>query len=171
LVEAVITGAVAAITSRKWLVELILLAVVIAGVWWFCHHLVDVGVQRQKDADAAELVKLQRDADVESGRLRGMADAAQAAQEKEHADNLDYRRTHPLHGGLCLNKGGGDLPEAAGLISSDGTISTATADLLAVPAGDPRAGGQPEADVRHLLDVLAGRADLVSGTLREFQAR
>lgn len=166
-----ISSALEFIHARKWLVELILVAVVVAGLWWFCHHLIQVGVQRQRDDDARELVKLQHDADVESGRLQGIADAAHKAQEQEHADNLDYRRTHPLHGGLCLNQGRSHLPEAGATDASHAGTGTAAGDLLALPAGDPQLGGHGEPDIRHLLDVLNGKADDVSATLREYQSR
>lgn len=161
-----ITDALDFIHARKWLFELILLAVVVVGVWLGCRHLVGVGVQRQRDADAREVVKLQRDADLETARLQGAVDAAEKARAKEHSDLDLYRRQHPLHGGLCINEGRGNLSEAAGLVGGNGTTSAAAGDILEVPAGDIRAGGPPDPDVRHLFDVLAGRADMVSEDAR-----
>jgi hypothetical protein len=167
----VISDALAFIHARKWLVELILLAVIVAGVYFFCQHLIGVGVQRQKDADARELVKLQHDADVEAARLRGVADAAEKARAKEHDELADYRRLHPLHGGLCLNQGGRHLPTAGAADGGDEGTSATAGNLQPLPAGDPGSGGQGDPDVRHLLDVFAGRADLLSAELREYQAR
>jgi hypothetical protein len=169
--ETMITAALAFIHARKWLVELILAAAVIAVAWLFCQHLIEVGVQRQKDADAKEYAAMQRKADIETGRLQGVADAAEKAREKEASDLDQYRRDHPLHGGLCNKLSAAAGPEASAAHGGNADPSAATGDLLAVPPGDPGVGGQGDPDVRHLLDVLAGRADLLSAGLREYQAR
>jgi hypothetical protein len=168
-----ITGVLEFIHARKWLVELVLLLALAGGVWWFCQHLIDVGVQRQKDDDAKAYAELQRKADLETGRLQGVADAAEKARAQEHADDDQYRRDHPLHGGLCLAR---QLPATASAQTGaahvgDEAAGTGAADLQRVSPGDPGVGGQGDPDVRHLLDVLAGRADFLSATLREFQAR
>jgi hypothetical protein len=168
-----ITAALAAIHARKWIVELVLLLAIAGGVWWFCHHLIDVGVQQQKDADAAAYAKLQRTADRETGRLQGVADAAEKARAQEASELDRYRLEHPLHGGLCQPR---KLPAAAGAEAPgangrDATASASAGDLQPLSPGDPGAGGSGEPDVRHLLDVLAGRADLLSAGLREYKAR
>lgn len=163
-----ITGALEAITSRKWLVEAILFAVVAAAIGWACHHLIETGVERQKIQDQIELAKVQRDADFKTGLWQGRADAAHETQEKEHAENLDYQRTHPLHGGLCLRPGLGSLPKAPEDSGVNG--GPAPGNLQPVSAGDSGPGGQSDPDVRHLLDVLDGKADEVSSILRECQS-
>jgi hypothetical protein len=173
LEAAVISGFLAFFHARKWLAELLLLALVVGGVWWFCQHLIDVGVQRERSAWQAKLVEAQRKADIETGRLQGRADAAEKAREQEQADLDEYRRTHALHGGLCRarNVSGTAGAEAARAHGGDEGASTAAGDLQSVPAGDLRARGSGEPDVRHLFDVLAGKADLLSAPLREYQAR
>ena len=168
-----ITGALELLHARKWLVELLVLLAIVGGVWWFCAHLIDVGVQRQKDADAAAYAKLQRDADLETGRLKGRAEAAEKARDQEISDGRRYRSEHPLHGGLCQPR---QLPattvaQGAAAELGDDQARPAAGDFQPVPAGDIRPGGRGDTDVRHLFDVLAGRADMVSADLREYKAR
>lgn len=166
-----ITDALEAITSRKWLMELILAAVLVAGVYFFCQHMVDVGVQKQRDADLAELVVLQHDADIKTAKAQERADLAEKARDIEITQLDDYRRLHPLHGRLCVNEGGGHLPAAGTADRGDAGASTGTGNILEVPAGIAGPGGQGDPDVRHLLDIFARRADVVSSGLRERQAR
>lgn len=167
-----ITSALDFIHARKWIVELLVIVAIAGAVWWFCSHLIGVGVQRQKDDDAKVLAEWQHTADLEAGRKQGLADAANKARDEEIKGLRDYRDTHPLHGGLCLKpSAAAAVPAAAGTISGYGSSITSPGDLLSLPEGGTGSGGQPEADVRHLLDVLAGRADLLSATLREYQAR
>lgn len=166
-----ITGAVEFITSRKWLMELILLALIAGAVWWLCEHLISVGVQRQKDADAKAYAQLLIDKAKEEGRLQARADQAEATYAKEHQDLVDYRASQPLHGGLCHDPRRSSVPEAPVTHSGDEAARTGTATVQPVLAGDPEIGGRADPDVRHLLDVLAGRGDQVSAALREYQRR
>jgi hypothetical protein len=167
-----ITETLAFIHARRWIVELIIAAAITGAVVWYCTHLVNVGVQKQKDVDARALAEWQHNADLEAGRKQGRADAANEAREKELTDLRKYRAEHPLHGGLCLNRApSAAVPAVAGALSSDAPADAGGGDLLEVPSGDPRAGGPPDPDVRHLLDVLAGRADILSASLREYKAR
>jgi hypothetical protein len=166
-----ITGAVEFITSRKWLMELILLALIAGAVWWLCEHLISVGVQRQKDADDKAYAQLLIDKAKEEGRLQARADQAEAIYAKEHQDLVDYRASQPLHGGLCHDQRRSGVPEAPGAHSGDEAARTGAATVQPVLAGDPETGGRADPDVRHLLDVLAGRADEVGFVLREYQAR
>lgn len=168
-----ITAVLTFIHARKWLVELILLLAVVGAVTWFCHHLIEVGVQQQKDADAAQYAKLKETADKETGRLQGIADTAEKARDQESKALDDYRTANPLHGSLCLNPAqqSGRVPETGATHPSNAGTSTSTSTVQPVSAGDSGTGGQGQPDIRHMLDLLAGRADQVSGELREYQAR
>lgn len=159
------------IHARKWLVELILLAFIVAGVVLFGHHLIQVGVQQQKDADAVELVKLQHDADIKTAKAQERADLAEKARDIEINQLDDYRKRHPLHGGLCLNQGGGDLRQGSATHAGDVGTGTASGDIQPVPAGDSGPRGQGEPDIRGMLDALEAVADEVSASLREHQER
>jgi hypothetical protein len=166
-----ITAAVEFITSRKWLMELILLALIVVGVWVLCEHLISVGVQRQKDADAKAYAQLVVDNVRKEAALQTKADQAKADYESEHSALESYRASQPLHGGLCHDQRRSSVPEATGTHSGDEAARTGAATVQPVLAGDPEIGGRADPDVRHLLDVLAGRADEVSSALREFQRR
>lgn len=137
------------------------------GLWWVHNHLVDKGIAQQQAADAKAYARLQRDADLETGRLNGLADAAEHAHDQELTDLRQYRADHPLHGSLRVNC----LPatprgEASASNPIDGGTSTQPGPVQSVPEGN--SGGL---DQLHLLDILAGKADEVSGQLREWQAR
>lgn len=166
-----ITTALDFISSRKWLVELIVLAIVAGAVWWLCEHLIAVGVQKQKDADAKAYAQLLIDKAKEEGRLQALADQASAKYETEHQDNLALRAAQPLHGGLCVDKGNRGVSEAGTAHPGDEGPRTASTSFLPVSAGDPTLGGRGYTDIRHLLDLLAARADSVSAALREYQSR
>lgn len=165
-----ISSALEFVHARKWLIELILLVVIVGAGYWFCHHLIEVGVQRQKDADTKALVELQRHTDIETGRLQGIADTAEQARAKEHTDLVDYQRTHPLHGGLCDAHGRqGGMPSTGTANGGDAHAGPKAADLQPLPSGD--SPSRHRTDQLGLLDLLAGRCDAVSATLREYQAR
>jgi hypothetical protein len=166
----VITAALAFIHERKWLVELILLAVLVIGVVLFCQHLIGVGVQRQKDDDARELVKLQHDADIKTAKAQERADIAEKARAIEITQLDDYRRLHPLHGRLCINEGGGHLPSTGAAHAGNDGSGTAAGDLLPLHSGNS-GGDEGEPDQLAMLDALEAVADGVSAGLREYQAR
>lgn len=162
-----ITGALEFIHARKWLVELILLAIVVAGVWWFCHHLVDVGVQRER---AAWMLKVD-EANLRAAEAKGRATAAEATGKREHDELTNYVASHPLHGtlaSLCRKPSG--VSATTGAIGRDVGTGTGTADVQPVPAGDT-GGDVNEPDQLGMLGALARRADILSGSLREYQAR
>lgn len=162
-----ISAALTAITSRKWLMEAILAGVLVAGVYLFCQHLISVGVQRQKDADAKELVKLQHDADVETAKAQARADIAEKARDTEISQLDDYRRLHPLSGRLCLNQGGSHLPTASATEPVPDSASAIPGPIFDLPTGNNSGG----IDQLAMLDLLAAKCDGLSSQLREWQAR
>lgn len=168
-----ITAILAFIHARKWIVELIVAALVVAAIAWWHHSAVEQGMKRVRDEDRAAMLQAKEDADRETSRLKGIADAAETSRAQEQAELDTYRRLDPLHGGLCKPESHRDarVPEARPVDSGHAGSSASAPDLQPVPTRDPEASGRADPDVRHLLDVLAGRADEVSATLREFQAR
>ena len=153
--------------ARKWLVELVLLIAIVLGAWWFCHHLIEVGVQRER---AAWMLKVD-EANLKAAELRRQAEAAEAARKREHDELTTYVATHPLHGTLAsLCRKPTSVPAATGTDGRDGQASTSTADVLAVPPGDS-GGNLDEPDQLGMLSLLAGRADLLSSQVREWQGR
>jgi hypothetical protein len=165
-----ITAALDAITSRKWLMELIVAALVALAVWWFCEHLISVGVQKQKDADAKAYAQLVIAKAKEEGRLQALADKAEHAHDEELTQLRTYRDSQPLHGSLRIHCPA-SVSSAASTDRGDDEARSAAAAIQSLPAGSTGASGPGSADVLHLLDILAGRADTVSATLREYQLR
>jgi hypothetical protein len=155
--------------ARRWLIYLIAFALIAGAVVWFCAHLISVGVQRQKDDDAKMLAEWQRKADIETGRLQGVADAAEKARAKEHADLVQYRREHPLHGRLCKPTPAATVPATASPQRGDESASARAGDLQPLPARDTERRQYP--DQLGMLDVLTARCDALSATVREFQSR
>lgn len=166
-----ISAALEFIHARKWLVELILLGVLVAGVTWFCHHLIGVGVQRERAAWVEKLALQQRAADVELGRKQGIADAAEKARETSDQKLADYIRDNPVHGGLCQRPTAAARLPAAGRDPGDARAAASGGDVQPVLSGDSGAVGQGDPDVRGMLSTLYSRADLLSNALRERQAR
>jgi hypothetical protein len=159
----------------QWALELIVIAAAVGAVFYWQHHLIDEGVNKQKAADATELQKLKTETDQKSAELQAKATTAEQAYDKEHADNLNYRDSHPTGPvRLCLatNQGSGAMP--TGQASKPGNVgaSSSSADVPKVSGRDNSSGGgTPGPDISKLLGLLAVKADNVSSTLREFQSR
>jgi hypothetical protein len=141
----------------------------IAGAWWLHTHLINEGIQRQRDADAKEYAVKQREAAAETGRLKGRAEAAENARENEQAENDKYRREHPIHGGLCQRASADRpaVPSAAPAVEGDARAPAAAWSVPSLPLGD--SGGEP--DQLGMLDVLTRRCDALSAQVREWQRR
>lgn len=168
-----ITSAISFITSRKWLVELILAAVVIAAAALFCQHLVDVGVQRERSAWQAAATKARQAAELKLAHETERANIAEKARAIELAQLNDYVRDHPLHGSLdslCRRAGNGGMPAASAANASHAGAGAATGDVQSLPSGNNR-GDEDEPDQLGMLSALEVVADGVSAGLREYQAR
>ncbi len=154
------------IHARKWLVELILLALIAGAVWWFCAHLIGVGVQRERAAWEQKATE----ANIKAAKAQGRAEAAEAAGKREHDELETYIAAHPLHGSLAsLCRPSPGVPAAAEGHPGDAAASAGSADVQSLSARDPRGGQDP--DQLGMLSALAARADLLSATVREYQAR
>lgn len=161
-----ISAALAAITSRKWLMELILAAVLVAGVYLLCQHLIGVGVARERAAWQTKV----REANLETARQRGLADAAEAAGKKEHDERTQYALDHPLRGSidsLCRRSRG--VPATAQTVSSNAGAGAPSAAIQPVLEGGVGSGSDP--DQLGMLSVLASKCDGLSSQLKEWQAR
>jgi hypothetical protein len=159
----------------QWALELIVIAGVAGGIWFWQHHLIAEGVAQQKGADAIELQNLKVENDKKSADLQARATTAENARDKEVQDNANFRSSHPDQPvRLCLatNQGSGTVPKATGQNPGNATAGSASANVPTVHAGDSSGGpGAAGPDIGSLLGLLAEKADDVSSTLREFQSR
>jgi len=159
----------------QWALELIVIAAVALAVAAGMHHLIDVGIERQRAADAVATDKLKAATAAKTAELQARATTAEQAYEKEVNDNIAYNSSHPVQPvRLCLaaNASGGFMPKAGATHPGDASASTPAANLQPVPAGNSGSGaGAAGPDIAHLLDLLAGKADDISAALREYQNR
>jgi hypothetical protein len=159
----------------QWALELIIIAAVAGGIWYWQHHLIAEGIAQQKGADAIELQKLKTENDKKSADLQARATTAENARDKEVQDNADFRSTHPMQPvRLCLstNQGHSAVPQTTGQNSGDVAAGASSANVSTLPGGNSSGGpGATGPDISSLLSLLAEKADNVSSTLREFQSR
>lgn len=154
---------------RIWAYVIAAVALV-ALVWAGCQHLVNVGVAKERAVWQAKYDKAQHDADIETARLQGAADAAEHAHDQELTDLRKYRTDHPLHGGLC-KPAGVRAAQGSAADESHARASPASGDIQPMSEATTELGRQPEPDVRGMLDSLAGRCDKISAVVREYQTR
>lgn len=152
--------------ARKWLIELLLLAAIAGGVWWVCHHLIEVGMQRER---AAWMLKVDA-ANLETARLRGIAEAAEATGKREHDELTQYMADHPLHGTLASLCKPPRVPAATQTDSGHAGAGAAATPVQPVPEGDS-GGADREPDQLGMLASLSARCDALSTQVREYQAR
>jgi hypothetical protein len=93
---------------------------------------------------------------------------AEQAYDKEHLAIANQPALEPVR--LCLDSHARRvvLSAAGAPIAGNESASAATPGVQPVPSGDTSVAGP---DIGPLLRALAGRADQVSATLREYQAR
>lgn len=146
----------------QWAMDLLALAAVALGVWYWHHSAVEAGVKQEIAAVQAESAK-------QTAALNAKINVAEHAHDEELANLRAYRDANPITPvSLCLSA----TPAAVRPANTDqGHPSAAPAIVQSVPAGD-RSGGAAQAgpDIGPLLDALAARADAVSAELRSRQA-
>jgi hypothetical protein len=159
----------------QWALELIVVAAVAGGIWYWQHHLVQEGINTQRAADAIATRQLEAATAQKTADLQAQATAAKEAYEKEHFDNLNYRDSHPLQPvRLCIatSHSGSVMPQTGVAHSGNASSGTAAANVPAVPDGNSGGGaGAAGPDISELLGLLAAKADNVSAVLREYQKR
>jgi hypothetical protein len=169
----VITAALEFIHARKWIVELILLAVIAGAIWWFCAHLVDVGVQKERAAWQAAAAKAHHEAELKLAHETERANIAEKARAIELEQLNDYVRDHPLHGSLdslCRRSWDGTMPATPAANAGHAGAGAASGNVQPLPSGNNR-GNEDEPDQLGMLSALEVVADGVSAGLREYQAR
>lgn len=159
----------------QWALELIVIAAVAGGIWYWQHHEVDKGIALQKAADDKASAPLIQQAKAETAELRVKATMAEQTHAKEMADLTNLTGSHanqPVR--LCIDPhaGGQGVRSASTGVQGNKSPSTAAADLQPVPDGNSQSGaGRAGPDIEPMLTALGAAADKVSAELREVQAR
>lgn len=159
----------------QWALELIVIAAVAGGIFYWQHHLIDEGINRQKAADDAASKPLIQQAKAETQALKVKATMAEQTHAKELADLQNYHDSHPEQPvRLCLNthdSGTSVRPAGAQNGGNQSTGATA-AGIQPVPDGNSSSGqGAAGPDIEPMLAAFATAADKVSAELREIQNR
>ncbi len=161
-----ITAALAFIHARRWLVELIMLAALVAGVTWFCHSLIQKGVAQQQAADAVIAAQAQHDADVKTAQLEERAHIAEKVRDQERTDNDQYRVEHPLAGRVRIcSASGSNLPGSPQ--AKPGDAATTAAASLGDSVSSATTGKLYDRGA--LLDAFGALFDSSNGQVRQWQ--
>lgn len=160
----------------QWAMELIVIAAVAGGIWYWQHHLVDEGINRQQAADNAALEPLIQQAKDETAQLKVKADMAEQTHAKEMAALQRYHDDNPEQPvRLCLDAHGGDngsVPPAGGKNGGNQGAGASPSGVQPVHDGDNQSGARGAGpDIEPLLTALGAAADKVSAELRENQSR
>lgn len=159
----------------QWALELIVIAAVAGGIWYWQHSLVDKGIHEQQAADDAASKPLIQQAKDETAQLKVKADMAEQSHAKEMADLQNLTGSHanqPVR--LCLNSnaGGQGVPPTGAAHNGNESAGAPAATLQPMPDGDYQSGARRAGpDIEPLLRALSASADTVSAELREFQER
>lgn len=154
-----ISAALAFIHARKWLVELLLLAAICGAMWWACHHLIEVGVQRQKNADAVELARVVEKArEHESTIAKEASDAYEKKLAEIHASTPigAVRLCHATHPVSASTPATGQ-PDDSASGREQGAVEEDTVGLSAGP------------DIGPALDTYGGDCAVVAAQLQALQ--
>jgi hypothetical protein len=156
----------------QWALELILVAAVAGGVWYWQHHLIAEGIAEQKATDAIERRNLEADTAKLTAELQAKATTAEQAYDKEHAANLELKPIGSVRLCVATNNSGKILPKTGGTNPGNDSARAATPNVSEVPSGNNSGGpGAAGPDISGMLKIFAARADDVSAVLREFQNR
>ena len=159
----------------QWLLELIAIAAVAGGIWYWQHARFEQGIATQQAADAAQRQQLEADTIKKTAELQTKATLAEQAYDKERNDNAAYIGGHPIQPvRLCIAADNSRpiVPAAGASHSGNESPRSGAAAIQPLPSGDSGGGSRAAApDIGNLLELLAARADDVSASLREFQNR
>lgn len=160
----------------QWGMELIMLAAVAGGIFYWQHHEIDKGINEQKAADNAALKPLIQQAKDETAQLKVKADMAEQTHAKEMAALQQYHDDNPNQPvRLCLNTHSGDNGSVRSASAQNGgnkTTGVTAAGVQPVHDGDNQSGARGAGpDIEPLLTALGVAADKVSAELREDQSR
>lgn len=171
-----ITLALEFVHARKWLVELILAAIIVGAVWYWHHSAVQTGVakgvaaQKHEDELAAEQLHIQVETLTEQNRA--LARAAEARYDTEHTANVAGAAVPVGTSQLCnptrhAHESGGGLPAAGG--GDRGNAAAAAGPNLG--AGLPAPDNELAEDREALLGAFAALFDDKTALIRQYQGR
>jgi len=168
------TALLALIPTKDWLYCGAIVAILAGGVWYH-HKVFDEGIANQIAVDARASKELKADTAKKTAELQVRATTAEQAYDKEHADNQNYRDSHPIEPiRLCLSATASYtlVPTSGAAHAGNESASAAAQNVHDLPSGNSSSGtGTAGPDISTLLGLLAAKGDDVSAELREFQNR
>lgn len=162
-----------------WALELVLVGAVGLSVWGYHLHVVHIsiakGVQQQLVADDKATQKLNTDTDKQTAQKLAVAEKAAADASQELDEIKRYVASHAQRGSVCdrptTYHRSPVVPERGPAHSGDADASPGPTPVLPLYDGTNRSNAERDSDQLELLQLFAARADEISASLREFQAR
>lgn len=152
-----ISAVLAFIHARKWVVELILLAALAGSFALYRAHLIELGKQLQKAADAREL-------EIERKAAQAQQDKAEHTHDQELITLRDYRDKHPFSYRVCIQPA---MQSSSSANSSDVSAAATATVGERVPEATP----DITEDRGPLLDAFAALFEESNATLRMWQPK
>jgi hypothetical protein len=159
----------ALIPFKDWVYGGIILSLLI-GFGVYTVHERNLGAAHEVAALKASSDKLTKETAAQTAALKAQATTAEQNYVSEQLAGAAYRDAHPIQPvRLCINTSSGSVVSASsGKKPGDASTGTGTGVVQSMSIGD---SSSPGPDIGPMLQALAARADQVSATLREFQAR
>lgn len=158
----------------QWALELLVIAGLAGGFWFYHRHVYDTGIQAQQAADQKVSAAAIAQAAVATQAAQDAANRAEESYREEIARNTAAaasRAIGPVR--VCIDASAGNSGVPKGSASTAGTPSASAPSgrIPQMPARDPGIRPEQHPDISGLLDLFAQRADDGSAVIREFQSR
>lgn len=161
------------VSIKDWLYAGLIVAL-LGGFGWYTIHERSIGEAHEIAALKISSDKILKDTAAQTAALQVKATTAEKAYADEHQALQTYVSSRPVQSvRLCSNTNSDQIvPGSAGIVARNAAGGSAGIVIQQVPSGDSGSGaGRAGPNIGPMLIALGARADEVSATLREYQAR
>ena len=158
----------------QWALELIVIGVIAASIWYWHYSTFESGVAQQVAKDNAASDRVKADAALATQKLQAKADTAEHAHADEiaHLKDLVAGSIDPVRLCVAPHTRSSGVPSAGGQIPGAEASGAATPGVQPVSIGDIGLQQESEGrDIGPMLRAFGAAADSVSADLREYQNR